>query len=244
MNIHFILQGKGGVGKSFISVLLTQFLTSKNKNVVCIDTDPNNASFFAFSELNVKRIQILNDDNEIEQAKFDGLIEEIIASTEAGASDLVIDSGSSCYINFSTYLLQNEVFTMLKDMGHNVIIHTVVVGGQGALESITSLNQMCKNYRFFEIPLYVWINSFVGEVKIDGKSFAELKIYANNKDVIAGYIEMPMYKNEFRKDLDEVMTNHITFTTAINSDNYKLMQKQRLKTMQRKFYEVIEPFFN
>ena len=41
--IHFILQGKGGVGKSFIASLLAQYLRDrKNGQVVCFDTDPVN----------------------------------------------------------------------------------------------------------------------------------------------------------------------------------------------------------
>ena len=50
--IHFVLQGKGGVGKSFISAILAQFI-AKNSEVMCYDTDPVNQTFAAFKALNV-----------------------------------------------------------------------------------------------------------------------------------------------------------------------------------------------
>ena len=49
--IHMILQGKGGVGKSFISSTLAQHRIAKGKNPLCIDTDPVNATFFGFKKL-------------------------------------------------------------------------------------------------------------------------------------------------------------------------------------------------
>ena len=40
--IHFVLQGKGGVGKSMIAAVLAQYLTEHDRQPMCIDTDPVN----------------------------------------------------------------------------------------------------------------------------------------------------------------------------------------------------------
>lgn len=42
--IHFIQQGKGGVGKSMIAAILYQVLRHLGKEVVAFDTDPVNAT--------------------------------------------------------------------------------------------------------------------------------------------------------------------------------------------------------
>ncbi|WP_458448767.1 nucleotide-binding protein, partial [Campylobacter coli] len=42
--IHFVLNGKGGIGKSFISSLLCQYFLDKGESIVAIDTDPNNTT--------------------------------------------------------------------------------------------------------------------------------------------------------------------------------------------------------
>ena len=49
--IHMILQGKGGVGKSFIAALLAQYKASKGQPSLCIDTDPVNATFHGYQAL-------------------------------------------------------------------------------------------------------------------------------------------------------------------------------------------------
>lgn len=39
-SIHIALQGKGGVGKSLISAILSQYLSSRGQDVHGIDADP------------------------------------------------------------------------------------------------------------------------------------------------------------------------------------------------------------
>ena len=45
-SIHFVLQAKGGIGKSFISTLLAQHLLNEIGAVRCFDTDQENDGFF------------------------------------------------------------------------------------------------------------------------------------------------------------------------------------------------------
>ena len=91
--IHMILQGKGGVGKSFISSTLAQHKFAKGGNPLCIDTDPVNATFYGFKKLNVKQINVMNND-EIDPRKFDDLI-ELIAKAD---NDVIIDNGASTFV--------------------------------------------------------------------------------------------------------------------------------------------------
>jgi CO dehydrogenase nickel-insertion accessory protein CooC1 len=73
-NIHMVLQGKGGVGKSFIAATLAQYKASKGQNPLCVDTDPINSTFHGYKALNVRRLQIMDGD-EINSRNFDGLVE-------------------------------------------------------------------------------------------------------------------------------------------------------------------------
>ncbi|MFK0483966.1 conjugal transfer protein TraL, partial [Campylobacter jejuni] len=50
--IQFVLNGKGGIGKSFISSLLCQDFLEKGVSIVAIDTDSNNTTL-----LNVKALK-------------------------------------------------------------------------------------------------------------------------------------------------------------------------------------------
>ena len=45
--INMVLQGKGGVGKSFVASTLAQYMKNKGEEPLCIDTDPVNTTFAA-----------------------------------------------------------------------------------------------------------------------------------------------------------------------------------------------------
>ena len=61
-NVHMILQGKGGVGKSFIAAVLAQYMNAMDKKPLCIDTDPVNATFHGYKALNVHKLEIMEGD--------------------------------------------------------------------------------------------------------------------------------------------------------------------------------------
>jgi CO dehydrogenase nickel-insertion accessory protein CooC1 len=52
------LQGKGGVGKSFIAALLAQYLPEKSINVRCFDADLVNNALASFPALNAVKIDL------------------------------------------------------------------------------------------------------------------------------------------------------------------------------------------
>ena len=70
--IHFILQGKGGVGKSMIAVMLYQAIRHFEKDVTAYDTDPVNATLASFKEFNATPLNVMKDGN-IDPRKFDVL---------------------------------------------------------------------------------------------------------------------------------------------------------------------------
>ena len=135
--IHMILQGKGGVGKSVIAAILAQYKASKGENTLCIDTDPVNATFHAYQALAVRQIPLMDHD-EINPRRFDMLV-EIIAPSE---QDVIIDSGASSFVPMTHYLISNHVPALLAGMGHELVIHTVVTGGQALLDTVNGFRQL------------------------------------------------------------------------------------------------------
>lgn len=93
--IHFILQGKGGVGKSMVASFLYQSLRNFGKNVIAYDTDPVNATLAAFKEFNVTTLAIMRDGN-IDARKFDALLEALVSAPEG--SHVIVDNGASSFI--------------------------------------------------------------------------------------------------------------------------------------------------
>ena len=51
-SVHLVLQGKGGLGKSFVSAILAQYFRTKSAPVHCMHTDPINSTFTQYHILN------------------------------------------------------------------------------------------------------------------------------------------------------------------------------------------------
>ena len=100
MSIHFILQGKGGVGKSYVASLLTQYLQDKKKPVVGFDLDPTNPTYAEYEKLPVERISLLDANNHIDNEKFVLFGERLFKYPKE--HEIIVDCGTSAYMEFSS----------------------------------------------------------------------------------------------------------------------------------------------
>ena len=74
-DVHLVLNGKGGVGKSLVATWLAEFLISRGLSVRCIDGDPVNRSLNQYKALGAESLDLANDDGLIQRARYDALIE-------------------------------------------------------------------------------------------------------------------------------------------------------------------------
>ena len=82
----------------------------------------------------MKILELGSEDDEIDQRRFDGLMEQLL---KAGEGDhFVIDNGAATFLPLINYARENEVFELLEGEGHSVLVHTVITGGQGLSETI------------------------------------------------------------------------------------------------------------
>lgn len=231
-SIHLILQGKGGVGKSMIAAFIAQYKLGKGKLPLCLDTDPVNASFEAYKSLKVSRLGILQHE-EIDPRRFDQLIEQIAKAK----TDVIIDNGASSFVPLSAYVLSNHVPTLLRDMGHQLIVHTVVTGGQALLDTLTGMTQLIRQFPA-DVPFVVWLNPYWGPIELEGKSFEQMKAYREHKDRISAIIQLPDLKKEtFGRDLSDMLQAHLTFEEAIALPSLTIMARQRLSIIKKQLFE-------
>lgn len=233
--IHITMQGKGGVGKSFVSAATAQYKLHKKQTPLCIDTDPINATFHGFKSLNVERLNIMEGD-EINPRYFDELVEKIANTTD----DVIIDNGASSFVPLSHYLITNEVPMLLKELGHEFIVHTVITGGQALLDTIHGFTQLANQFPD-DVRFVVWLNPYWGKIEHQGKPFEQMKAYKETKDRIAALISIPDLKEEtFGRDLSDMLQQKITFNEAVNSPERNIMTKQRLKLIRDQLFNQID----
>lgn len=214
--IHFILQGKGGVGKTMLASMLLQAFMARGKRCLGIDTDPVNSSLAAFESLPVKQISILENDSEsanIDIRKFDMLLEELV---NAPADDvIVVDNGASSFVALSTYIRENDLLATLRDAGHNVIFHSIVVGGQGLNDTCKNLQTLLKKFQEPNL-LVVWENFFLGAIErqVNGETrrLENFTVIREHQEQIRAIIRLPVVnQNLAGRDLQELLSRSLTF---------------------------------
>jgi hypothetical protein len=234
--VHFIMQGKGGVGKSLIASLLFQYLNKHGAAVFGCDTDPVNSSFACYKAFNVKVLNIMRGDD-IDARVFDELIEYICDLPPE--AHIVVDVGASCFVSICSYIKESDAFGVLRAQGHQLTIHTVVTGGQSMAETMANLEALASH--FFDIPLVVWLNSYFGEIALKGQKFHDFKLYEELESSLRAVIEIPPLRpGTFGRDFEELLARHEAFDTAIKSSSLPLMTRQRLAAIWCKLDSTID----
>lgn len=226
--IHFILQGKGGVGKSMIASMLFQYFAEADNVTYGYDTDPVNKTLSAFAEYSnsIKQIDIMQEDGDnIDSRKFDLLLEELANAPKD--SQIVIDNGASSFIALGSYIADSDMLSILADSEHKVFLHTVITGGQALLDTLNGLNKLISN--FPNADIVVWKNSYFGKIAIDDMQFDDFKVIKENQSHIYATIELPIgNKDLIGKDLELLFAKKQSFMAGINGSN-PIAVKSRLK---------------
>lgn len=233
--IHFIQQGKGGVGKSVIASLLYQVLAHLGRNVVAFDTDPVNATLMGYKEFNVVQVDIIKE-GQIAERAFDQLLEALCKLPENAHA--VVDNGASSFLALGNYIKDIQLIQILREKGHQVFFHTVVTGGQAISDTLSGLKVLAEG--FPGSPIVVWLNPFFGEIRMDGLKFEEFKIYQEFHEQFFAIMQLPhVNKDTMGKDLEELFAKRQSFVDGINSSQY-IAVRSRLQRYWRQIQEMIE----
>ena len=168
-----MLHGKGGVGKSFISCMLAQYLVSHGGSPLCIDSDPMTGTLKSYEGLHVTKLDVL-EGRKLKRGKFD-LLFDLIHGSDKG-KDVVIDVGTSTYLPFWDYTISSDVAALLDGIGREMVVHTVVTGGHGREDSLKGAMDLVRQVPA-SVRVVVWLNPYWGPVERDGSKFEEFEEY-------------------------------------------------------------------
>ena len=232
--VHLSLQGKGGVGKSLVASLLSQYFVSKDRALHAVDADPVNQTLAQYEGLVAERLNLLKNGN-VDQRAFDILMERML--TEPGT--FVVDTGASTFIPLWNYLLENKALDFLRGRRREVFVHTVVTGGQSLADTLSGLNQLAETTAHRN--LVVWLNEYFGEVRQHGSCFLDMAVYKTHREKIHGVVAIARRNSDtFGKDVEEMISRKLTFDEAVNGADFTIMAKQRLRVIQRDLFEQLD----
>jgi hypothetical protein len=233
--VHLTLQGKGGVGKSFVSSLITQYLHARGDAVVAIDTDPVNATLAGYHAFHAQRLQLMEGGSLIAR-NFDRLMEQVIAED----THFVIDNGAATFIPLSYYLTENAAIDLIADHGKQVMLHTIVTGGQAMRDTLAGLAALVKQMPPAAL-IVVWLNEFFGDIEADGKSFETMHVYHSTRERIHGFVRIKRQTGStFGKDVQLMLDAKLTFDEVAQSADFGLMSKSRLARVRQAIFDQLE----
>lgn len=236
MDIHFVMQGKGGVGKSLIASLLAQYMMKTKTKFSAYDVDPVNNSFAQWRELGVEIIDLLDATGRINEAGFDQLMEKLAHGTKTS----IVDVGASSMLPISTYLIENGCFQLLADHGFRVLIH-VPITQSNITHTMTGFMAICDQMPV-TVKTIVWLNEYFGGPVNDG-NFEGISTYQERIHRVLGVVRLAELSPLFRKDLGQVLMARQTFADASQDPNIFLMNKQRLFQVWRNITNQIDTVF-
>lgn len=162
MKLHFILQAKGGVGKSLLTYLMAQTQV-QNPNVLFVDVDVS-------TKTTTRQLKFLNE-NQLEAVSLldrheklvrDRLIDYLQSLKQTNYSEVYFDFGAPESEQFPALISKDIPFKKFMDkLGFQAHFHIVIAGGGAYFASIEYLRKigLAINGKF-EITVWKNITSF------------------------------------------------------------------------------------
>lgn len=221
-----VKQGKGGVGKSYVAVLVAQYLKEKGANLICADTDPVNSTFTKYTSLKVALLPIVEGGN-ILQAKFDPLMISVLEN--AGA--FVIDNGAATFLPLMHYAKSNGLYSAVRESGKNVYIHTVLFGGSAKEDTYNGLMELIENVGD-DAKIVVWENEREGKIDFDGVSIRDDRKFkeAVKAGKIGGIVNIADRRHDdtFTAAVKKMHERSMTLADVNASPDFNFFEKRRL----------------
>lgn len=234
--VHFTLQGKGGVGKSYVASLIAQYLLSRDEPVELIDADPVNPTLFGYEALKVDRLELM-EDNAIVPGKFDAMMLRIFEED----TNFVIDNGASSFVALNSYIIKDEIANMIADNGKQMVIHTVVAGGSALVETLTGFADLAEQMPE-QVLIVVWLNEHFGKIEHDGKPFEEMNVYSENASRVSGVIRLSRQEpSTYGAAIERMLSKKLTFAEINMSPDFDLMNKSRLFRVKKEIERGMQP---
>lgn len=217
--LNLILNGKGGVGKSFFAINFVQFLKDKGFHFVACDNDNENSTLKRFHP----------DSGFIDLSKPRSL-DEMFRSLEKSEL-VVVDCRAASTDVFLRYFNAIDLATVLQQLETRL---TLLMPVNHEADSLDQIQRMVE--ALGEKVRYVVIRN-----QVHGDSFALYDQSAVRvrllKKLGGKEIVMPRMEEWLVEGLN---LGNLTVTAATKHESFYLLDRQRLATWQRRLYTEIE----
>jgi hypothetical protein len=217
--LNLILNGKGGVGKSFFATNFVQFLKDKEIAYIAIDTDNENSTLKRFHP----DARFLDLDNRRELDGIFGALEKsklVVVDCRAASTDLFLD-----------YFKEIDLPAVLSALDTAL---TLVMPVNHELDSVDQVQRVADHLG--QTCAYVIVRNAA-----HSESFAlfdSSEVQARLKSEFGGReLTVPRMQDWLVEALNR---ENVTATAAARHPAFSLLDRQRLQTWQRRFNAEVE----
>jgi len=217
--LDLILNGKGGVGKSFFAVNFIQFLKDKGIAHVAIDSDNENSTLKRFHP--EARFLDLGNRREMD-AIFTALEKSnlVVVDCRAASTDLFLD-----------FFSEVELAEVLKTLGAAL---TLVVPVNHELDSVDQVQRLAE--QLGKTVGYVVVRNAAHSDSFALFDSAEVRVRLKSE---LGGREITMTRMQDWL-VEALNRENVTISAATKHTAFSLLDRQRLQTWQRKLFAEIE----
>jgi hypothetical protein len=217
--LDLILNGKGGVGKSFFAVNFIQFLKDKGIAHVAIDSDNENSTLKRFHP----ETRFLDLGNRREMDAIFTALEKaslVVVDCRAASTDLFLD-----------YFAEVDLTAVLKAFG---VALTLVMPVNHELDSVDQVQRLAE--QLGKVAGYVVVRNAAHSDSFALFDSAEVRVRLKSE---LGGREITMTR--LQDWLVEALNReNVTISAAAKHAGFSLLDRQRLQTWQRKLFAEIE----
>jgi len=234
--VHAVMQGKGGVGKTYIASLIAQYLIEQGEPVVCLDTDMVNATFRDLKALKVEPVDLFKpNSDEIDVNAMDGMVERFVTED----TNFVVDNGATSFVPLSRYFVQDGIAETLEAAGRKLVIHSVIAGGQEMLQTGKGFDSIANQFPA-SADIVLWLNEHHGAIGNAGAEFETTPLYHAHKNRLLGIVRLPrLHQPTFGANVADMLARSLTFTEADASPDFFIVAKQRLRQVKRPIFDQL-----
>lgn len=217
--INLILNGKGGVGKSFFAINFVQYLKDRQIGHFAIDTDNENSTLKRFHDeatfVDIEEVQEI----------------DTIFSALQTANVVVVDCRAASTDIFLDYLAEVRAFELLQEYEAALTVISPVNHEADSVEQVKIISDaLGDRCRYLIVKNHAHSERF----KIYETSNTRSRVI----EQLAGReIMMPKLYDWLVTALNEI---NVSITTAITHPHFSLVDRQRLKNWQALFNEEVE----
>lgn len=256
--INFMLQSKGGVGKSYVCSLLAQHKKGSGVDYLLFDADPESKTLMEYPGLDATALTMKREHEafggDYDVTALDALYDELLGLPKGGSA--IVDPGATGFQPLVAWLDATGFVEEAVERGHQVNLHSVV-NSKSVFESATNLVDLCEAFAQpsedadddlqwdKNVRIICWLNPYpIEDFRFEGVELEETPVFRERiEPFLAHVLRLPVARagGGVPGSIDRCQAERLTFAEGFDeSSKMNGADRKRLYTYWRKVCKILD----